>query len=268
MYRYNLHYSIYGYYVPGPTRLGKLWKPLLSTDTRGTRETREIVTSRTSPRTLLLHMPLTDLLRRIYRLADSRSGTLESPAGRFFDPRVEGVWQLLPLTLLFFICPCRSLVSRLPGIVLVCVVTHPAAVVQSLEHFAYAERSGVITHQRFWLASLTYSGTYRTAVPGTKSTIFSLLLFVFLLCYFTLRCFDWSLFYVALVELWYSIVRYFTLRYIRLVVSRHVVTWFPARRRRQINNYCIHEHEGRERAEILSRQKCKARTAVVGRGGK
>ena len=91
MYRYNLHYSIYGYYVPGPTRLGKLWKPLLSTDTRGTRETREIVTSRTSPRTLLLHMPLTDLLRQIYRLADSRSGTLESPSGRFFDPRVEGV---------------------------------------------------------------------------------------------------------------------------------------------------------------------------------
>ena len=42
--------------------------------------------SRTSPRTLFLHMPLTDLQRWIYRLADSRSGTLESPAGRFFDP--------------------------------------------------------------------------------------------------------------------------------------------------------------------------------------
>ena len=102
---------IYGYHVPGPTRLGKMWKPLLSTDTRGTRETREIVTSRTSQRTLLLHMPLTDLLRRIYRLADSRSGTLESTAGRFFDPRVEGVRQLLPLRSLFFICPCRSLLS-------------------------------------------------------------------------------------------------------------------------------------------------------------
>ena len=75
------------------------------------RGTREIVTSRTSPRTLLLHMPLTDLLRQIYRLADSRSGTLESPSGRFFDPRVEGVWQLLPLRSLFFICPCRSLLS-------------------------------------------------------------------------------------------------------------------------------------------------------------
>ena len=49
-----------------------------------------IVTSRTSPRTLLLHIPLTDPLRRIYRLADSRSGTLESPAGRFFDPSVVG----------------------------------------------------------------------------------------------------------------------------------------------------------------------------------
>ena len=101
---------MYGYHVPGPTRLGKMWKPLLSTDTRGTREAREIVMSRTSPRTLL-HMPLTDLLRRIYRLADSRSGTLESPAGRFFDPRVEGAWQLLPLRSLFFICPGRSLLS-------------------------------------------------------------------------------------------------------------------------------------------------------------
>ena len=46
--------------------------------------------SRTSPRTLLLHIPLTDLLRRIYRLADSRSGTLESPAERFLDPSAEG----------------------------------------------------------------------------------------------------------------------------------------------------------------------------------
>ena len=45
--------------------------------------------SRTSPWTLL-HIPLTDPLRRIYRLADSRSGTLESPAGGFFDPRAEG----------------------------------------------------------------------------------------------------------------------------------------------------------------------------------
>ena len=85
-------------------------KPLLSTDTRGTRETREIVMSRTLQRTLL-HMPLTDLLRRIYRLADSRSGTLESPAGRFFDPRVEGALQLLPLPSLFFICPGLSLLS-------------------------------------------------------------------------------------------------------------------------------------------------------------
>ena len=41
----------YGYHVPGPTRLGKMWKLLLSTDTRGIRETREIVMSRTSPRT-------------------------------------------------------------------------------------------------------------------------------------------------------------------------------------------------------------------------
>ena len=54
------------------------------------RGTREVIMSRTSPRTLLLHIPLTDPLRRIYRLADSRSGTLESPAGRFFDPSVVG----------------------------------------------------------------------------------------------------------------------------------------------------------------------------------
>ena len=79
-----------GYHVPGPTRLEKISKPLMSPDTRGTRETQEIVMSRTSPRTLLLHMPLTDLQRRIYRLADSRSGTLESPAGRFFDPSAVG----------------------------------------------------------------------------------------------------------------------------------------------------------------------------------
>ena len=53
------------------------------------RGTREIVTSRTSPRTLL-HILLTDPLRRIYRLADSRSGKLESPAGRLFDPSAVG----------------------------------------------------------------------------------------------------------------------------------------------------------------------------------
>ena len=45
--------------------------------------------SRTSPR-ILLHIPPTDPLRRIYRLADSRSGTLQSPAGRSFDPSAEG----------------------------------------------------------------------------------------------------------------------------------------------------------------------------------
>ena len=66
------------------------------------RGTREIVTSRTSPRTLLLHIPLTDPLRRIYHLADSRSGTLESPAGRFFDASVVGSMKTArpPLSLL------------------------------------------------------------------------------------------------------------------------------------------------------------------------
>ena len=129
-----------------------MWNPLLSTDTRRTRETREIVMSRTSPRTLLLHMPLTDLLRRIYRLADSRSGTLESPAGRLFDPRVEGVWQLLPLRSLLFICPSISCLC--PDYCLSPCCPHSAPVVQSLEHFAHAERSGVTTHQRFRLGSL------------------------------------------------------------------------------------------------------------------
>ena len=44
---------------------------------------------RTSPRILLLHIPPTDPLRRIYRLADSRSGILESPAGRSCRRRHE-----------------------------------------------------------------------------------------------------------------------------------------------------------------------------------
>ena len=88
----------------------------MSPDTRGTRETQEIVMSRTSPRTLLLHMPLTDLQRRIYRLADSRSGTLESPAGRFFDPSAVGSMTTArpPLSLLIrpsisCLCPDSSL---------------------------------------------------------------------------------------------------------------------------------------------------------------
>ena len=74
------------------------------------RGTREIVMSRTSPRTLL-HIPLTDLLRLLYRLADSRSGTLESPARRFFDTNAEGSWQLLALRSHLFTCPSLSLLS-------------------------------------------------------------------------------------------------------------------------------------------------------------
>ena len=115
------------------------------------RGTREIVTSRTSPRTLL-HIPLTDPPRRIYRLADSRSGTLESPAGRFFDPSVVGSITTArpPLSLLlcpssFCLCPDYCLSPR-------CL--HPTAVVHSIEHFAHAERSGLITHQRFRPGSL------------------------------------------------------------------------------------------------------------------
>ena len=96
------------YHVPEPTRLEKISKPLLSPDTRGTRETQEIVTSRISPPTLLLHMPLTDLQRRIYRLADSRSGTLESPAGRFFDPSAVGSMTTARPPLSLFIHPSNS----------------------------------------------------------------------------------------------------------------------------------------------------------------
>ena len=86
-------------------------KPLLSPDTHGTRETQEIVISRTSPRTLLLHMPLTDLLRQIYRLADCRSGTLDSPDGRSFDQSAEAATTTARPPLSLLICPCLSLLS-------------------------------------------------------------------------------------------------------------------------------------------------------------
>ena len=111
------------------------------------RGTREIVTSRTSPRTLLLHIPLTDPLRRIYRLADSRSGTLESPAGRFFDPSVVGSITTAPPPLSLLVCPSISCLC--PDYCLSPRCLHSAAVVHSIEHFAHAERSGLITHQRF-----------------------------------------------------------------------------------------------------------------------
>ena len=66
---------------------------------------------RTSPRILLLHIPPTDPLRRIYRLADSRGGTLESPAGRSFDPSAEGAMTTARPPLSLLICPCLSLLS-------------------------------------------------------------------------------------------------------------------------------------------------------------
>ena len=118
------------------------------------RGTREIVTSRTSPRTLLLHIPLTDPLRRIYRLADSRSGTLESPAGRFFDPSVVGSITTAPPPLSLLVCPSISCLC--PDYCLSPRCLHSTAVVHSLEHFAHAERSGLITHQRFRLGSLIF----------------------------------------------------------------------------------------------------------------
>ena len=71
--------------------------------------------SRTSPRTLLLHIPPTDPLRRIYRLADSRSGTSESPAGRSFDPSAEGAMTTArpPLSLVIYpsLPPVNGLLS-------------------------------------------------------------------------------------------------------------------------------------------------------------
>ena len=75
------------------------------------RGTREIVMSRTSPRILLLHVPPTDPLRRIYRLADSRGGTLSSPAGRSFDPSAEGAMTTARPPLSLTICLCLSLLS-------------------------------------------------------------------------------------------------------------------------------------------------------------
>ena len=71
---------------------------------------REIVMSRTSPR-FLLHIPPTDPPRRIYRVADSRGGTLESPAGRSFDPSAEGPMTTARPPLSLLICPCLSLLS-------------------------------------------------------------------------------------------------------------------------------------------------------------
>ena len=66
---------------------------------------------RTSPRILLLHIPPTDPLRRIYRLADSCGGTLGSPAGRSFDPSAEGAMTTARPPLSLIICPCLSLLS-------------------------------------------------------------------------------------------------------------------------------------------------------------
>ena len=64
------------------------------------------------PRILLLHIAPTDPLRRIYRLADSRGGTLvESPAGRSFDPSAEGAMTTARPPLSLLICPCLSLLS-------------------------------------------------------------------------------------------------------------------------------------------------------------
>ena len=67
--------------------------------------------SRTSPWILLLHIPPTSPLRLIYRLADSRSGDLESPAGRSFDPRAETAMTTARRPLSLLICPCLSLQS-------------------------------------------------------------------------------------------------------------------------------------------------------------
>ena len=71
---------------------------------------------RTSPRILLLHIPPTDPLRRVYRLADSRIGTLQSPAGRSFDLSAEGAMTtarppLSPYHLSLSLPPVNGLLS-------------------------------------------------------------------------------------------------------------------------------------------------------------
>ena len=83
--------------------------------------------SGTSPR-ILLHIPPTDPPRRIYRLADSRGRTLESPAGRSFDPSAEGAMTTARPPLSLIICPCLSLLST-DYCLNPCCHTHSAAVV-------------------------------------------------------------------------------------------------------------------------------------------
>ena len=121
----------------------KCRNPFCSPDFRSgdqARGTREIVTSRTSPLTLLLHIPLTDPLRRIYRLTDSRSGILESPSGRFFDPSAVGSMTTARPPLSLLLCP--SIPCLCPDYCLSPCCPHSTAVVQSLEHFAHREKWG------------------------------------------------------------------------------------------------------------------------------
>ena len=71
-----------------------------------------------------------------------RSGTLEGPAGWSFDPSAEGRMTTARPPLTLVICPSPPVNGTAAP---ARVVTHSAAVVQLLEHFA--ERSGITTQQ-------------------------------------------------------------------------------------------------------------------------
>ena len=155
---------------------GVMWIPCLQTNTP-----RENVETPSAVQTLFLEAMLGDL-RRLSCLeprhgsftstfrrrilcggniaGDSRHGTLESPAGRSFDPSAEGAMTTARRPLSLIICPCLSC-QRTTA--LVHVVEHTAAVVSLQEHFACAERSGITTHQRLRLGSLTYLVRYMSS---------------------------------------------------------------------------------------------------------
>ena len=111
-----------------PPKLGGvMWIPCLQTNTP-----RENVETPSAVQTLFLEAMLGDL-RRLSCLeprhgsftstfrrrilcggniaADSRHGTLESPAGRSFDPSAEGAMTTARRPLSLIICPCLSFLS-------------------------------------------------------------------------------------------------------------------------------------------------------------
>ena len=88
---------------PNPSSRLRFWKPCSGNS--GDYHVWNLATD------FLLHIPPTDPLRRIYRPADSRGKTLESPAGRSFDPSAEGAMTTACPPLSLIICLCLSLLS-------------------------------------------------------------------------------------------------------------------------------------------------------------